>query len=318
MGNSKMKTILITGVAGNVGSALAEALLILNDYSIIGVDNLCTGSRSKLPETSERFRFIKADVNDRNELSEIFHSCHFDYVFHFAALVGVKRTLENPLLVLQDIEGIKNILSLSKNSGVARVFYSSSSEVYGEPVSLPQYEETTPLNSKLPYAIVKNLAEAYFRSYYAEHDLPYTIFRFFNTYGPNQSEDFVVPRFLKAALKGEPIKIYGDGSQTRTFCFVDDNIDTIIACLEKGFYINDVLNVGSDVEYTIKELATMALKAANSQSIIEYLPPLKEGDMTRRQPDITKMKSALCRELMSIEDGLDVLIAHYLKEAKSE
>ena len=127
-----------------------------------------------------------------------------------------------------------------------------------------------------------------------------------------------MPRFLKSALKGEPIRIYGDGSQTRTFCYVDDNIDTIIACLEKDLYINDVLNVGSDVEYTIKDLATMILKTTNSQSIIEHLPPLKEGDMTRRQPDISKMKCALCRELMTIEDGLDALIAHYVNEVTSE
>ena len=306
-----MKTVLITGAAGNIGSALANALLKKNEYSILGVDNLITGSMSKLPKTSERFRFIKADVNDYNDLSAIFHSSRFDYVFHFAALVGVKRTLENPLLVLQDIDGIRNILSLSKNSKVARVFYSSSSEVYGEPVSLPQYEKTTPLNSKLPYAIVKNLAEAYFRSYYDEHGLTYTIFRFFNTYGPNQSEDFVIPKFLKAALQNEPIKIYGDGSQTRTFCYVDDNIDTIIGCLENDLFLNDVLNVGSDIEYNIQTLADIIVRITKSESDIEYLPPLKEGDMKRRKPDILKMRSVLNRELITIENGIERLLYHY-------
>ncbi len=313
-----MKTILITGVAGNIGSALAQALLKRDDYYIVGVDNLVTGSLTKLPKFSDRFHFIKADVNNYQEISAIFLSRQFDYVFHFAALVGVQRTLNNPLLVLDDIDGVRNILSLSKNSIVSRVFFSSSSEVYGEPVTLPQHEETTPLNSKLPYAIVKNLAEAYFRSYFDEHGLSYTIFRFFNTYGPNQSEDFVVPRFLKKALQNQPLQINGDGSQTRTFCYIDDNIDTIISCLEKHLYINDVLNIGSDVEYTIKELADMTIKTTKSKSIIEHLPPLKEGDMTRRQPDISKMKSALCRELIPIEDGLNVLTAHYLKKTESE
>lgn len=308
-----MKTILITGVAGNIGSALAQALLKKDNYYIIGVDNLITGSLNKLPRLSERFHFIKADVNNYQDISAIFLSRQFDYVFHFAALVGVKRTLDNPLLVLDDIDGVRNILSLSKNSGVSRVFFSSSSEVYGEPVTLPQHEETTPLNSKLPYAIVKNLAEAYFRSYFNEHGLSFTIFRFFNTYGPNQSEDFVVPKFLKKALRNEPLQINGDGSQTRTFCYVDDNIDTIIACLEKDLYINDVLNIGSDIEYTIKQLAEMVLKISNSNSTIEYLPPLKEGDMTRRKPDISKMKSVLNRDLLPVEIGIKKLIDYYSK-----
>ena len=153
----------------------------------------------------------------------------FDYVFHYAAVVGVKRTQENPIMVLNDIEGIKNVLQLSKNSSVKRVFFSSSSEVYGEPVELPQNEETTPLNSRVPYAIVKNVGESFFRSYFKSYGLPYTIFRFFNTYGPNQSEDFVIAKFLKSALINEDITIYGDGSQTRTFCYVDDNINTCIS-----------------------------------------------------------------------------------------
>jgi UDP-glucose 4-epimerase len=111
----------------------------------------------------------------------------FDYVFHYAAVVGVKRTLENPVLVLEDLQGIRNVLTLCKNTGVKRVFYASSSEVYGEPVHLPQHEHNTPLNSRLPYAVVKNAGESFCRSYFQEYGLEYTIFRFFNTYGPKQS-----------------------------------------------------------------------------------------------------------------------------------
>jgi len=142
-------------------------------------------------------------------------------------------------------------LSTSKNSGVKRVFYSSSSEVYGEPFEIPQNENTTPLNSRLPYAIVKNVGEAFFKSYFKEYGLEYTIFRFFNTYGPNQSEDFVLPKFLKRALNNENITIYGDGLQTRSFCYVDDNVQTCINAINDPNSVNSVLNVGSDVEQTI-------------------------------------------------------------------
>lgn len=310
---NKMKSVLITGAAGNIGSALTNALLQKGNYRVVGVDDLSTGSFEKLPKNAELFRFIKVDVNNYEEISAIFHANAFDYVFHFAAVVGVERTLANPLLVLSDIDGIKNVLSLSKNCSIQRIFFSSSSEVYGEPVALPQHEETTPLNSKLPYAIVKNLGEAYFRSYYDEHGLPYTIFRFFNTYGPNQSEDFVIPKFLKAALRNEPITIYGDGSQTRTFCYVDDNTDTMIGCLERDLFINDVLNIGSDVEYSIKALTDLILRVANTDSVIEHLPPLKEGDMTRRMPEISKMRRVLNRKLIPIENGIELLLDHYQK-----
>ena len=186
---------LITGGAGNIGSALTLELSKDANNQIVIVDNFLTGSITKIPK-KDNVTFIKANVNNYNDIVPIFGRFNFDYVFHFAAVVGVKRTLENPMMVLEDIEGIKNILSLSKNSCVKRVFYSSSSEVYGEPFEIPQNEQTTPLNSRLPYAIVKNVGEAFFKSYYQEYGLEYTIFRFFNTYGPNQSEDFVVPKFL--------------------------------------------------------------------------------------------------------------------------
>ncbi len=302
-----MKNILITGCAGNIGSSLSEKLSKSGKYKVVGVDNLSTGSMSKLPVNSN-FKFIKGDVNDYNEISSLFFSHSFEYVFHFAAVVGVRRTLDNPLLVLADIDGIRNILKLSKNCSVRKVFFSSSSEVYGEPVFLPQHEDLTPLNSKLPYAIVKNLGESYFKSFFLEHNLSYTIFRFFNTYGPNQSEDFVVPRFLRLALNNDPITIYGDGKQTRTFCYIDDNIDTIVKCLEEDKFENDVLNIGSDLEYSILDLANIVVNLTSSNSKIIHLSALPEGDMTRRQPDITKMKSILGRQLITIEEGLKNLL----------
>jgi UDP-glucuronate decarboxylase len=306
-----MKNVLITGVAGNIGSALASALIKTGRYNVIGVDNLSTGSLHKVPVASSYFSFIKADVNCHEDISAIFFANKINLVFHFAAVVGVARTLANPLAVLNDITGIKNVLALSKNSGVERVFFSSSSEVYGEPVSIPQYEDSTPLNSKLPYAIVKNLGEAFCRAYYQEHNLRYTIFRFFNTYGPNQSDDFVIPRFIHLALRNADIPIYGDGSQTRTFCYVDDNVDTMLACLEKNIFINEVVNIGSDIEMSILELAHILLKVTGSTSAIRYLPKLPEGDMTRRRPDISKMRIALSRELLPVDQGISKLIAHF-------
>lgn len=303
-------TILITGGAGNIGSAIASRLAADANNFIVIVDNLSTGSLYKVPKR-ENVIFIKANANIYNDIVPIFGRYNFDYVFHYAAVVGVKRTLENPMIVLEDIEGIKNILSLSKNSGVKRVFYSSSSEVYGEPFEIPQNENTTPLNSRLPYAIVKNVGEAFFKSYYQEYGLEYTIFRFFNTYGPNQSEDFVVPRFIHSALKNEPIYLYGDGLQTRSFCYVDDNIDTCIKAMKDSNCVNDVLNVGSDKEMTILDLAQQVIAITNSSSKIIHLPPLEEGDMLRRCPDTTKMKAILGRELISLENGIAKLIQYY-------
>lgn len=305
-----MIRILITGAAGNIGSALTEKLVAKKDFFVVAVDNLSTGSKAKLPyqKNQNNFVFVKLDTNDFTELSSVFLNYGFDYVFHFAATVGVKRTIENPILVLNDIDGIRNVLNLSKNTGVRRVFYSSSSEVYGEPVFLPQNEETTPLNSRLPYAIVKNLGEAYFRSYEREFGLDYTIFRFFNTYGPNQSEDFVVSRFLSLACQGKDITLYGDGTQTRTFCYIDDNVDTMLKILTTGCCLNDTLNIGSDIETSIKDLAQIIITQSKSTSKVVHLPPLAEGDMTRRQPDITKMKSILARDLIPIQKGIDKLL----------
>lgn len=297
-----MSKILITGGAGFIGSSLAERLLS-GDHQVVLVDNLLTGDLRKLPR-HPKCRFIKCDVNDYRDIAAIMTSFQFDYVFHFAAVVGVARTLENPVMVLNDLAGIRNILELSKNTGVKRVFYSSSSEVYGEPVELPQHEETTPLNSRLPYAVVKNVGEAFCRSYEKEFGLPFTIFRFFNTYGPRQSTDFVISKFIDAALKNSPITVYGIGDQTRTFCYIDDNTSCLQSILEQEILINSVINIGNDAEVTILQLAELIIKLTNSKSKVVFLPSLKEGDMTRRQPDNSKMKSILGRDLISLEEGL--------------
>lgn len=301
--------ILITGGAGFIGSALAEELIQDNNNLVVVVDNLQTGSKSKLPTAAhDNLKFIQCDVNKEDEITSVFHTFSFDYVFHYAALVGVQRTLENPVSVLEDITGIKNILNLSKNTGVQRVIYASSSEVYGEPVEYPQHEETTPLNSRLPYAIVKNVGEAFLKSYKQEFGLDYTIFRFFNTYGPKQSRDFVISKFISAALKNDPITLYGEGNQTRTFCFIKNNIEASIKAAFDPKFINETINIGSNVETKIKDVAQLIIKLTSSKSEVQHLPPLAEGDMTRRNPEITKMKTLLNGDLISLEEGLNKLL----------
>ena len=247
-------------------------------------------------------------MNNQKDITAVMLSTTFDYVFHYAAYVGVQRTQENPIRVLNDIEGIKNILSLAKNTGVKRVFFSSSSEVYGEPVTIPQHEETTPLNSRVPYAVVKNVGEAFCKSYFQEYGLNYTIFRFFNTYGPNQTADFVMSKFLGQAINNQPVTIYGNGSQTRTFCYVTDNVEATVKALNNDLFVNDVINIGGDVVITIIELAVLIIKLTNSKSEIQFLPPLSDGDMTRRQPDNSKMKKILGRELIPLAAGIQKLI----------
>lgn len=304
-----MRKVLITGGAGFIASSLAERLIENNENFVVIVDNLLTGDLGKLPKTKpENWKFIKCNVNNKNDISQIMMSYQFDYVFHYAALVGVKRTLENPIQVLEDIEGFKNIIELSKNTGVKRIFFSSSSEIYGEPVEYPQNEDTTPLNSRLPYAIVKNVGEAFLRAYNQEFNLDYTIFRFFNTYGPKQSKNFVISKFLTQALNNEDITIYGKGEQTRTFCYIDDNIDVCINALNENMFINDVLNIGGDEPITMNDLAALILKITRSKSKIIYLPPLEEGDMSGRKPDISKMKTLRKKAPLTLEEGIKKIL----------
>ncbi len=304
-----MAKILITGGAGFIGSSLADRLIQNPNNYVVLVDNLLTGDLKKLPNaTYKNWRFIKCDVNHYQDIAPVMTSFSFDYVFHYAAVVGVKRTLENPVMVLKDIEGFKNVLDLCKNTGVKRIFFSSSSEVYGEPVELPQNEHTTPLNSRLPYAVVKNVGESFCRSYQTEYGLDFTILRFFNTYGEKQSTDFVMSKFLKAALNHQDITIYGDGLQTRTFCYIEDNIEATIHALENQLFINDVVNIGNDQLITILDLAQTIIRLTHSKSQIVHLPPLPEGDMTRRQPDIGKMKQLLHRELIPLEEGIKKIL----------
>lgn len=314
------RKILVTGGAGFIGSALAQRLIENSDNFVVIVDDLSTGHIGKLPRLPKgNWKFIKCDVNDYRQISEVMISFQFDYVFHYAALVGVQRTQKNPVKVLEDIEGIKFVCNLAKNTGVKRIFFASSSEIYGEPVEIPQNTLTTPLNSRYPYAVVKNIGEAFLRSFNQEYGLDYTIFRFFNTYGPKQSKDFVISRFLYRAATGKNIEIYGDGMQTRTFCYVDDNIEACLAAFYENKLINDVVNIGHDKEVTILELAQKVIELTGWQTNIVHLPPLKDGDMTRRCPDNSVMRDVLLqRDLLSIDEGVAKIIDAGLFELQSE
>ncbi|MDD2983952.1 MAG: NAD-dependent epimerase/dehydratase family protein [Crocinitomicaceae bacterium] len=301
--------ILVTGGAGFIPSCLIDRLLLNPNYYVVAIDNFLTGHPDKISKSEfDNFEFIEGDCNELSVMEAIFEKHQFDYVFHYAAVVGVKRTTDSPLQVLKDIDGLKAIFDLSAAAKVKRIFFSSSSEVYGEPVEMPQREHTTPLNSKLPYAIVKNLGEAFCRSYQHDCGLDYTIFRFFNTFGPKQSPDFVMSKFINAAMKNEDITIYGDGSQTRTFCYFEDNIDACVKAFESNLHVNDIINVGNDHETSILELAKIIISATNSSSRIVHLPPLKEGDMTKRQPDTTNVRRLLNREFTPLAVGMEKTI----------
>lgn len=303
------RIILVTGAAGQVGSCIVDKLLENEDNFVVAADNLLTGYRYNLPQNQPaNYKFIMCDVNDWEQINALMSIYRFDYVYHYAAVVGVKRTLEHPLWVLKDISGIEHILKLCVATGVKRVFYSSSSEVYGEPFEHPQNEHTTPLNSRLPYAIVKNVGEAYIKSYHQEFGLDYTIFRFFNTYGPKQSTDFVMKKFVQAAINEDDITIYGDGNQTRTFCYIDDNTEATSNCMYHDLFVNETLNIGNNNEMTMLSLANKIIELTSSKSKIVHLPPLKEGDMLRRCPDIANMKQALQRDLTSLEEGIQKVI----------
>jgi len=305
--------VLVTGALGFIPSSFIEKLLN-NSYIVCGIDNCLTGTYNNIKDFKDHsnFQYVNGNVNIYDNIFKVFDDFTPDYIFHYAACVGVKRTLENPLWVLNDIKGFENILKLAKDFEVKRIFFSSSSEVYGEPVEFPQVEDTTPLNSRLPYAVVKNVGEVYLRAYKKEFDLDYTIFRFFNTFGPRQSDDFVISKFILAALNNDPLTIYGNGNQTRTFCYIEDNVDSTFNSLDNDLAINEVANIGSSDEIPIKDLAIKIIELIDSNSKLEFLPALIEGDMTRRRPDISKMMELLGKDrLTSLDEGLKKTIQYF-------
>ena len=313
----KGKKVLVTGGAGFIGSHLCERLLETENF-VVCIDNLSTGSVENIKRlTRNNFRFVKADVRRLHDLKKVFGQEKFDFVFHYAATVGVKRTLENPLAVLADIEGTKNVLELSKQFGVGKVIFASSSEVYGDPVEIPEQEDGH-VNPKLPYATVKLIGEQYCKAFYQIHGLRTTSLRFFNVYGPRQEATpygFVIGIFISQVLHGLPPTIFGDGSQTRDFMYVADNTDLAILAAESRTTDGEVLNIGTGKPTTIMDLAEMVIELCGEKGeLIPQFLPERPHEIRHRFPDISKMVRLLgCRPKYKLEDGLKETIKYYRK-----
>ena len=310
------KTYLVTGGTGFVGSHLCESLLDKGN-KVICLDNLSSGKIDNISEIkkNDKFVFIKGDANKIKDVEPIFKKYRFDGVFHYAAVVGVKRTLENPLSVLEDIDGIKNILELSLKNGKPKVIFSSSSEVYGEPKELPEKEDSV-IDAKLPYASVKLIGENFFEAYWQKHNLKTCSLRFFNVYGPRQESSdygFVVSIFIKQVLDGKSPIVFGDGSQTRDFVYIKDNIEASIRAMESDKSVGQVINIGTGESLTILDLAKMVIKCSGKEGKIK--PKLVKNeriDIKHRSSEITKMIKLLdFHPAVSLEDGLLQTIDYY-------
>ena len=310
----KGKKVLITGGAGFIGSHLAEHVLRFGSEVII-LDNFSTGKIENLAHLpSSRISVIRGNANRKSDVEKAFRYKP-SFLFHLAATVGVDRTLKNPLLVLDDLNGLHNVLRLSLKHGVKKAVFSSSSEVYGEPVTHPQSEEHTPLNSRLPYAVVKSAGENFFRAYYEMHKLPTTSFRFFNVYGPRQDSSgygFVVSIFIKNALSGKPPVIFGDGRQTRDFNYIDDVIAVLLHSLITPESDGESLNIGKGKEVRIVDLAEQIIKLCGAKGMQPvFAPARKKGDMSRRRANPQKLKKIIKYvPHTSLREGLKRTIAH--------
>jgi len=299
--------ILITGGAGNIGSSLVKTLSIWKDVKIVVVDNFLTGRIQNLDLGNQSITLHNIDCNSDDFASLILDTYqNFDVIVHLAAVVGVERTIEFPEMVISDVKGFMNIVNIAKNYQNCKVLFASSSEVYGEPVEHPQSIATTPLNARLPYAVTKLMGEKIFETYSQINNFSFCNMRFFNTYGPSQSTDFVVPKFVNCARLNIPITIIGNGKQTRTFCFIQDTVDTII----KLFKINQTLiNIGSHIEISMLELANIVKETLSSKSEIIYLPERAQGDMMRRCAENSKMLSILGRQLTTLSKGIELMVS---------
>ncbi len=301
--------VLVTGGAGFVGSHLCDRLLQMAAQVVV-VDDLSTGKKENLADAlvTKKLIFIKGNANQAPVLKKVFARYQPKYVFHLAAMVGVLRTLKDPLMVMDDLDGFKNIFSLANRYKVKKFVFASSSEVYGEPESFPEHEEHTPFNARLPYAVVKLCGETYARAYFESYKMPSSSLRFFNVYGPRQSNSgygFVVGIFLRAALENKPLPIIGDGLQTRDFTYIDDVVDGLLRTLVIPSSNGEAFNLGTGKETSIMQLARTILKVTGSKSGLKFFPARKKGDMSRRVADIRKsLKVLRWRAKMPLAMGL--------------
>lgn len=290
-------TVLVTGGAGFIGSHLCERLL-REGARVVAFDNLLTGRESNVAHLRERpsFTFMHGDVNVREDLEQAFADHPFDYVFHYAAVVGVKRVHEEPLSVLRDIDGLQYIAMLSRASKVKKLVFASSSEAYGEPVRLPERESGEHnVNPRDPYGLVKLLGENLMHVYFTRYKLATCSLRFFNVYGPRQEGSaygFVVGVFLNQVLSGEAPTIFGDGRQTRDFVYVDDNVEAALRALLHEKSNGETINVGSGGQTTILDLAERIVRLSGKDLAPVFLAE-RPIEIRYRAPDTTKMRALL-------------------------
>jgi UDP-glucose 4-epimerase len=294
--------ILITGGAGFIGSHLADALIARGDQ-VVALDNFSTGSTANIKHITKNFEIIDGDIRNADLVNETVKDV--DLIFHMAAALGVNTILESPLeSISTNITGSEVVLNAAANHK-KRILIASTSEIYGKNPKQPLNESDdrvvgSPQKIRWSYSDAKAIEEAMAFSLNQEKALKVTTARLFNTVGPRQSAQYgmVVPRFVRSALKNEPINIYGDGTQSRVFCHVYDAIEALLALVGTDRTINQVYNVGGTGEVTIKQLAEAVIKQTNSKSTIEYIPYEKAyapgfEDMQRRVPDISKIKEVI-------------------------
>lgn len=310
-----MKECLVTGGAGFIGSHLCD-LLIEKGYKVICLDNLLTGSKKNIEHllSSPNFEFIEADITKPVNLL----SSGIDFVFHLASPaspIDYQNYSEETLLT--NSLGTLNILELAKKTG-AKVLIASTSEVYGDPLEHPQKEtylgNVNTFGPRSCYDESKRYAEAATYVYLRKYNIDARIIRIFNTYGPKMQKDDgrVVSNFINESLLGENLNIDGDGSQTRSFCYVSDMVDGICKAMFSDNTKGEIFNLGNPDEYTVKELADKIVKLTNSESEIKYSGTFREDDPMRRQPDITKAKRVLGWEpKVELEEGLQKTIDYY-------
>ena len=294
--------VLVTGGAGFIGSHLADALIARGDQ-VVALDNFSTGSTANIKHITKNFEIIDGDIRNAELIKETIKDV--DLVFHMAAALGVNTILESPLeSISTNIAGSEVVLNAAAHHK-KRILIASTSEIYGKNPKQPLNETDdrvvgSPQKIRWSYSDAKAIEEAMAFSLNQEKGLKVTTARLFNTVGPRQSAHYgmVVPRFVRSALKNEPISIYGDGTQSRVFCHVNDAIEALLALVGTDKTINEVYNVGGTGEITIKELADSVIKETKSQSSIEFIPYEKAyapgfEDMQRRVPDISKIKQEL-------------------------
>src|SRR5215831_2629339 len=308
---SSKKIAVVTGGAGFLGSHLSDRL-IAEGFRVIALDNLVTGSSDNIGHLAgnQDFKLVRHNVSEF-----VFIPGPVDYVFHFASPASPIDYLELPIPTLKvGALGTHNALGLAKEKNAVFVL-ASTSECYGDPLVHPQSEDywgnVNPIGPRGVYDEAKRFAEAMTMAYHRYHGLNTKIVRIFNTYGPRMrlNDGRVVPAFISQALAGEPLTIYGDGSQTRSFCYVSDLVDGIIRLMESN--VNDPVNIGNPQEMTIEEIARMIIKLTGSKSQIVYRP-LPEDDPKVRQPDITRARTLLGWEpKVSLEEGLETTIAYF-------